>query len=181
MLGDSETCVRREATDSLVDLKANDEGAFIAKLLSDDNDKVRKDAVRALGKLNSPEGTEALIGALHDDDGGVRKGAIKTIGRTGAQDALPALKDMYESGQEKNPFRVAKAIRKLGDSDPFDREVARLAGMALNSDDEKARYKAIRALGNNARDDAQEIFRHAMGDASKRVRKEAKKALRDRK
>lgn len=180
MLGDTAARVRREVIESLVDLKAKEEGGLIAALLNDADEKVREQAANALGKLKSSQGTDLLVQALHDSDRGVRTQAIQTLGRIGAMGALPVLREMYQSNATKEPIRLAKVLRKLGDAEPFDNQVFQLGKTALNDPDESVRYHAVRMLANHARTAAQDVFRQATSDVSRRVRKEAKKALRGR-
>lgn len=178
LLGDPEADVRREAIQALVALGDESDGARIAELLNDSDDKVREEAAVALGRMKSRQGTDLLIAALDDADADVRKNAIRTLGKTGAKSALPALKDLYELDERKKSFRLARAIRDLGDTGPFEAEVDRLSATALDDPDEVVRYKALRNLADHARTEAQEIFLQALEDESSRVRKEAKKALR---
>ena len=177
LLSDSDAKVRRQTIDTLVKLDAGEAAVSIANLLKDTSGKVREEAADALGKLGSRQGAALLVGALQDPDADVRAEAITSVAKVLPDTAVGHLREAYAAGDEKNLFRLVGALRKLGDSQPFDTEVARLSALALNDPDDDARRKAIRTLAKHAREESKLVFDQALADANPRVRKEAKRAL----
>lgn len=180
MLGDPDADVREEAIVALGKFGATEAGASIAQMLGDPQADVRQEAADVLGRLRAREGTDALIQALNDSDGDVRGEAIASLGEVGAVEAVPYLRDMYERNPGRDVIRLVTALRALGDEEPFQQEVQRFSGVALSSDDARARGQAVQMLSRFAREEAQDVFTQALQDPSDRVRREAERALRRR-
>jgi HEAT repeat protein len=180
MLGDPDAGVREKAIDALGKVGASEAGASIAQLLSDPSGDVRKEAADVLGRLKAREGTNALLQALTDSNEDVRGEAIASLGEVGAVEAVPYLKQMYETNPGRHLIRLITALRALGDEGPFQQEVVRLSQVALSSDDARAREEAVQTLSRFAREEARDVFTQALQDPSDRVRREAERGLRGR-
>jgi len=180
MLGDADANVRREAIVALGTLGAGESSASIAQLLSDPSDQVREQAADVLGRLKARDGTTALLQALNDSNNEVRGEAIASLGEIGAVEALPYLRDIYQRDPGRQLIRLVTAMRSLGDEQPFQQEVQRLSGVALSSDDVRARSQAVQMLSWFARGESRDVFTQALEDPSERVRREAERALRRR-
>ncbi len=180
MLNDPDANVRREAMVALGTLGARQASSEIAQLLSDSSDGVREQAADVLGRLKATEGTAALLQALDDSNDRVRGEAIASLGEVGAVEAVPYLRDMYERSPGGHTIRLVRALRALGDEEPFQREVQRLSEVALSSDDVRTRGRAVQMLSSFARNEAKDVFTRALEDTSGSVRREAQRALRRR-
>ncbi len=181
LLFDSDVNVRREAITTLSRLEASEAGPQIGRLLEDPDARVREQAADALGKLKFGGGTDILFQALKDPSERVRGEAIASLGEIGARNAVPHLREMYEKNPGEHRYRLVRALRNLGDLQPFQQEIGRLSNTALSDENESARSRAIRTLGWFARDEAQDVLKKiAQEDASNRVRREAERLLRNR-
>jgi HEAT repeat protein len=180
LLGDPEASVRREAITSLARLDYREGGMAIAELISDPDRETRERAADAMGKLKFKEGMNLLVGALADPSQEVRGEAIASLGEVGNPAVVPQLRRIYEQDPGQHRFRLVMALKNLGDTQPFQQEVTRLSGTALNDQSEYARSRAIRTLSWFARDASRDVFKKALEDSSSRVRHEAQRALQGR-
>jgi HEAT repeat protein len=180
LLSDSSIDVRREAISALARLGAKEQGGEIAALLQDAEPGVREQAADVLGQLGYPGASAALIQALSDPNDGVRGQAIASLGETGAKDAIPYLRELYETDPGRNRIRVVRALRSLGDPGPYEAEIRRLTQAATGDPSEGVRRESLRTLGWLAEDRAKPIFQQALQDPSEQVRREAERYLRER-
>ena len=187
LLDDDSLDVRREAINTLMRLESKDHAGAIASFLADEDTKSRYMAADAMGKLGYDASASDLVSLLADADAGVRGQAISSLGEIGATNALPQLRDLYANVTAEGAknagdhrFRLARAMKQLGDPAAIQTEVSRLGETALDqAANPRARHGALRALMYYGRDEpaAKKIFEQAAKDGTDWVRREAQRAL----
>lgn len=178
-LSDENARVRREAVDALLRLGATESGGEIAQLIQDPDPSVRQRSADALGRMKYSGGKDMLLEALSDSVEDIRGEAIASLGEIGARDAAPVLRNMYETDPGRHRFRLVTALRALGDTAPYQKEVERISRTALSDPSDGARREALRTLTWLARDQSREVLRQAANDPSERVRRDAERMLRE--
>jgi len=101
--------VRREAVQSLGDLRHSQGTDPLIQALRDKSAEVRREAAKALGKLASRQALEPLVGTLKDKDTYVRIEAAEALGKLDDRRAVQALADAL-----RDPFMV-KASGHIND------------------------------------------------------------------
>jgi HEAT repeat protein len=178
LLADPEAAVRRRAVQGLTSMEARDAAPVLAeRLASDQDDRVREAAALGLGKLKSNQAAESLLKGLKDQSEAVRAAAITSLGEVGAREAAPDLRAIYDQDPGPYRMRLVIALKALGDVEPLQREVQRLAQVAEKDAAVANRRQAIRELAVLAPDTSQEVFSRALLDPSPVVRREAERAL----
>ena len=119
MLRDNADSVRAAAIQSLYFYRnVKNSGIFaadIAVTLNDPSELVRYVAVQALGG-GFPDTTVAgdlLIGALKDDNKYVRLEAITSLKKLKYKEAVPKLKEMYDTATVDEEFTISEAIKEI--------------------------------------------------------------------
>src|SRR6185436_8528665 len=88
---DTDAEVRRQAINTLGQMRAESAAPALASALKDSDGEVREQAARALGELRATSAVDALATALKDNDGEVRKQAAFALGEIHDPRAVPAL------------------------------------------------------------------------------------------
>ena len=99
MLFSPETGIRKDAAVALGILRAHSALSPIQHALSlEPNDGVKVELIRAIYKIGDPSAGTEVIPLVRDPDKKVHDEAIFTLGRLRVREALPLLKELYESG-----------------------------------------------------------------------------------
>ncbi len=102
MLFSPETGIRKDAAVALGILRAHSALSPIEHALSlEPNDGVKVELIRAIYKIGDPSAGTEVIPLVRDPDKKVHDEAIFTLGRLRVREALPLLKELYESGVEE--------------------------------------------------------------------------------
>ena len=102
MLFSPETGIRKDAAVALGILRAHSALSPIEHALSlESNDGVKVELIRAIYKIGDPSAGTEVIPLVRDPDKKVHDEAIFTLGRLRVREALPLLKELYESGVEE--------------------------------------------------------------------------------
>jgi len=103
LLKSDDTDMRREAARALGILRAASAVAQIQDTLSRElNDEVKVELIRALYKIGDRKAAEAVVPFVRDPEKIVHDEAILTVGRLRVTQAVPDLKQLYESGIEES-------------------------------------------------------------------------------
>jgi len=102
MLFSPETGIRKDAAVALGILRAHSALSPIQHALSLEPDNgVKVELIRTIYKIGDPSGGTEVIPLVSDPDKKVHDEAIFTLGRLRVSEALPRLKELYESGVEE--------------------------------------------------------------------------------
>jgi len=102
LLFSPETGIRKDAAVALGILRAHSALSPIQHALSlEPNDGVKVELIRAIYKIGDPSGGNEVIPLVRDPDKKVHDEAIFTLGRLRVREALPLLKELYDSGIEE--------------------------------------------------------------------------------
>ena len=97
-----DTGIRKDAAVALGILRAHSALPAIEQALSvERSEGVKVELMRAIYKIGDPSSGQALIPFVRDPDKKVHDEAIFTLGRLRVREALPLLKELYESGVEE--------------------------------------------------------------------------------
>lgn len=188
LLADADAGLRAEAIESLgemlEDMDPNDarvhEAALsIAERMADENPEVRENAVDVLGDLNAREAVPALVEALRDPERDVRREAIESLSDLRDPAAVAPLRALYDAGAGEDSMDLAVALKRLGDAEPFRREVEPLSGQATAGSTARERIGAIRRLSRYEDRDLRPIFEQALKDPDLEVQRQAREAIED--
>ncbi len=102
LLFSPETGIRKDAAVALGILRAHSALSPIQQALSlEPNDGVKVELIRAIYKIGDPSAGTDVVPLVRDTDKKVHDEAIFTLGRLRVQEAIPLLKELYESGVEE--------------------------------------------------------------------------------
>ena len=102
LLFSPETGIRKDAAVALGILRAHSALSPIQHALSlEPNDGVKVELIRTIYKIGDPSAGTEVIPLVRDPDKKVHDEAIFTLGRLRVREALPLLKELYESGVEE--------------------------------------------------------------------------------
>jgi len=131
----------------------------IHALVAGSNEQKRANAARTLGKLRAPLAVEELTAALDDASPEVRHEAARALGEI--KDPQPVERLIEKLGMEAEDIieEAAEALGKIGD----ERALDALAALAVDqSKPEPVRVKALTALGEFQRPEAEEAVRQVL-------------------
>jgi len=136
LLFSPETGIRKDAAVALGILRAHSALSPIQHALSlEPDDGVKVELIRTIYKIGDPSAGTEVIPLISDPDKKVHDEAIFTLGRLRVSEALPLLKELYESGVEERrkilkfvpvsgkddlQKKVLEALAYIGDSSCYD-------------------------------------------------------------
>ncbi|MEE8161446.1 MAG: HEAT repeat domain-containing protein [Acidobacteriota bacterium] len=122
LLSSSDRGTREEATVALGILRAHSAlPAMQEALARETSDRVKVELIRAIYKIGDPAGGETLIPFILDSDKKVHDEAIFALGRLGVKEAVPQLKELYDSGVAES--RTILGIVPVSGKDDLQRKV----------------------------------------------------------
>ena len=136
--------LRKKAATGLGILRADSALPAITEALARENsDGVKVELIRALYKIGDREAAKAVIPFIRDSDKSVHDEAIFTTGRLRVKEALPDIKELYESGVQER------------------KKVLGIVPITGRDDLAKKLFEALSYLGDPS---CQELFRTALDD-----------------
>jgi HEAT repeat protein len=170
LLFSPETGIRKDAAIALGILRAHSALSPIQHALSlEPNDGVKVELIRTIYKIGDPSAGTEVIPLVSDPDKKVHDEAIFTLGRLRVSEALPVLKELYESGVEERKKilkfvpvsgkddlqkKLLEALAYIGDSSCYD--------LFLNTlEDSRDSYRMLAAEGLGRIGDSSDVTRVA--------------------
>lgn len=143
MLKDELAALREAAALALGILDGRSELPQLKQALQDPEARVRGAAAAAIGKIGAQDDGLSLIPLLGDPSVGPRNRAIYALGVLRVRDAGPALRQLYDENQRREPgLRVLETLSRI--ADPAQADLFR--ELVSDSDPERRRL-AIEGLG----------------------------------
>ncbi|MFM6480552.1 MAG: HEAT repeat domain-containing protein [Microcystis panniformis] len=142
-LKDSDSDVRMNAVEALVEIGSETAIPGLLKALEDSEGYVRREAAEALGKIGSETAIAGLLKALEHSNRYVRRKAAEALGEIGTETAIQGLLKALEHSDEYVRRYAVEALGKIGS------ETA-IPGLlkALEDSNWEVRWEAAEALGN---------------------------------
>ena len=168
LLFSPETGIRKDAAVALGILRAHSALSPIQHALSLEPDNgVKVELIRTIYKIGDPSAGTEVIPLVSDRDKKVHDEAIFTLGRLRVSEALPVLKELYESGVEERKKilkfvpvsgkddlqkKLLEALAYIGDSSCYDLFLSAL-------EDSRDSYRLLAAEGLGRIGDSSDITR----------------------
>ncbi|MFM6758517.1 MAG: HEAT repeat domain-containing protein [Microcystis panniformis] len=171
-LKDSDSDVRMNAVEALVEIGSETAIPGLLKALEDSEGYVRREAAEALGNIGTETAIPGLLKALEDSDDDVRREAAEALAKIGSETAIAGLLKALEHSNRYVRRKAAEALGEIGT------ETA-IQGLlkALEHSDEYVRRYAVEALGKIGSETAIPGLLKALEDSNWEVRWEAAEAL----
>ncbi|MFM6512207.1 MAG: NACHT domain-containing protein, partial [Microcystis panniformis] len=171
-LKDSDSDVRMNAVEALVEIGSETAIPGLLKALEDSEGYVRREAAEALGNIGTETAIPGLLKALEHSDGYVRWKAAEALGKIGSETAIPGLLKALEHSNKDVRENAASALGKIGS------ETA-TAGLlkALEDSDSDVRWNAAFALCKIGSETAIAGLLKALEHSNRYVRRKAAEAL----
>jgi len=170
LLFSPETGIRKDAAIALGILRAHSALSPIQQALSlEPNDGVKVELIRAIYKIGDPSAGTEVVPLVRDPDKKVHDEAIFTLGRLRVSQAIPVLKELYESGVEERKKilkfvpvsgkddlqrKLLEALAYIGDSSCYDLFLSAL-------EDSRNSYRLLAADGLGRIGDSSDVTRVA--------------------
>ncbi len=170
LLFSPETGIRKDAAIALGILRAHSALSSIQQALSlEPNNGVKTELIRTIYKIGDPSAGTEVIPLVNDPDKKVHDEAVFTLGRLRVSEALPVLKELYESGVEERrkvlgfvpvsgkddlQKKLLEALAYIGDSSCHDLFLSAL-------EDSRDSYRLLGAEGLGRIGDSSDLSRVA--------------------
>jgi len=144
----------------------------LIRCLHGDDWQLREEAAIALGRSRDRRATTALVETLRDYSGdhAVQELAAQALGEIGDSDAIPALLEAVEKGDESTHAAARQALARI----PGAREAVNAALASVSALRRRAAVDALAAIGGGS---SVEAVAARLGDVNPDVRQAAARAL----